>query len=125
MTAKRKVEEAPGESNPDVLLDVDAPEAVVPDVPLQTIAGPVSVDEGPDEPMDDELDMSAYVDEPGKAVTMADVAALNGVGLAPDASYAGTVKASEVPFLSEGLRTDLAHQGWALDPLTGRKIVQD
>jgi len=124
MTAKKKVEETPGEPNPDVLVDADEPDAVVPEHPTETIAGPGSVDAGPDEPMDEELDMGAYVDEPDKAVTMADVAALNGVGVAPDASRVRTVKASEVPFLSEGLRTDLEHQGWALDPLTGNKIVK-
>lgn len=124
MTTKKKVEEAPGEPNPDVLLDVDEPDAVVPEQPTETIAGPVSVDTGPDEPESDEVDMATYVDEPDKAITLGDVAALNGVGLAPDASRVVEVKASEVPFLSEGLRTDLEHQGWALDPLTGRKIVK-
>lgn len=124
MTAKKKVEETPGEPNPDVLVDVDEPDAVVPEHPTETVAGPVSVDVGPDEPMDEELDMATYVDEPDKAVTMGDVAALNGVGVAPDTSRVRTVKASEVPFLSEGLRTDLEHQGWALDPLTGNKIVK-
>lgn len=124
MTVKKRVEETPGEPNPDVLVDVDEPDAVVPEHPTETVAGPVSVDAGPDEPMDEELDMATYVDEPDKAVTMGDVAALNGVGVAPDASRVRTVKASEVPFLSEGLRTDLEHQGWALDPLTGNKIVK-
>ena len=81
--------------------------------------------EPPAAPVDSTPPAAAYVDEPDKAVTMADVASLNGIGLAPDGSLRGTVKASEVPFISEGMRNDLEIQGFTLDPTTGRKIVRD
>ncbi len=78
----------------------------------------------PDEPEDTTPPADAYVDEPDKPVTMRDVASLNGIGLAPDASRAREVKAEDVEFMSEGTRTDLELYGFAIDPATGRKIVK-
>lgn len=123
MTAKQKPTTAPGEPNPDVIVDVDKPDAVVPEQPTETTAGPVSIDEGPPEPEDQTEDMSVYVEKPGKAVTMGDVAALNGVGLAPDASRVKEV-GTEGLFISAGMASDLENQGWTLDPLTGNKVVK-
>jgi len=78
----------------------------------------------PAEPEDTTPPADAYVDEPDKPVTMRDVASLNGIGLAPDASRAREVKAEDVEFMSEGTRTDLELYGFAIDPATGRKIVK-
>jgi hypothetical protein len=85
----------------------------------------LSVDTGPEPAGDDTPPAAVYVEEPGKAVTMADVAALNGIGLAPDASRVNEVRASEVPFISEGVRNDLEMYGHAVDPATGRRIIRD
>jgi hypothetical protein len=59
-------------------------------------------------------------------VTMADVAALNGIGLAPDRSDARVVTLDEDGdvFISAGMANDLEQHGWAIDPITGRKIVR-
>lgn len=78
----------------------------------------------PAEPEDTTPPADAYVDEPDKPVTMRDVASLNGIGLAPDASRVREVKAEDVEFMSEGTRTDLELYGFAIDPATGRKIVK-
>jgi hypothetical protein len=75
------------------------------------------------EPEDTTPPASVYVVESGKPVTMADVAALNGIGAAPDASRVESVKAKDV-FVSEGMRNDLELHGWAIDPATGRKVVK-
>lgn len=60
-----------------------------------------------------------------RAVTMADVAALNGIGLAPDESRVETVQASEALFISAGMASDLEQQGWAFDPTTGRRVERE
>lgn len=62
--------------------------------------------------------------EDGGPVTMADVAAINGIGLAPDASRVAEVGPQDV-FISEGMRNDLELNGWTIDPTTGRKVVLD
>lgn len=85
----------------------------------------LSVDTGPEPAQDDTPPAAVYVEEPDKAVTMADVAALNGIGLAPDASRVNEVRASEVSFISEGVRQDLEMYGHAVDPATGRRIIRD
>lgn len=59
-----------------------------------------------------------------KAVTMADVAALNGIGLAPDESDTRTVTSGKV-FISAGMASDLEQHGWAVDPNTGRKVERE
>lgn len=66
-----------------------------------------------------------YAVEDKSAMTMADVAALNGIGLAPDVSVVVVVRPdAEDVFISEGQRVDMEEQGWTLDPLTGRKITK-
>lgn len=113
MTTKKRVEETPGEPNPDIVNDEPGADGV-----MDTVAGPVSIDQGPEEPQDQEPA------EDRRAVTMGDVAALNGIGVAPDASRVETVNASDLPFMSAGMASDLEHYGWAVDPLTGRKVVK-
>lgn len=81
-------------------------------------------DPKPDPTPDPTSDMSAYVENPDAPVSMGDVAALNGVSVAPDASTVDTVKAEDV-FISEGMRNDLEHYGWAVDPVTGKKITKE
>jgi len=58
-------------------------------------------------------------------VRMRDVASLNGIGIAPDASVVRTVKASEVEFISAGMAGDLEQFGHAVDPVTGVKVLTD
>jgi len=62
----------------------------------------------------------------GKAVTMADVASLQGIGIAPDEPdvQLATVDDPDV-FVSAGMASDLEQQGWALDPITGRRVERD
>jgi len=76
------------------------------------------------EPEDTTPPADAYVDEPERPVTMRDVASLNGIGIAPDVSRVREVKAEDVEFMSEGMRTDLQLYGHAIDPATGNKIVK-
>jgi hypothetical protein len=57
-------------------------------------------------------------------VTMRDVAALNGIGTAPDASGRKTV-GTEGLFISAGMASDLDQQGWTIDPATGNKVVRE
>lgn len=84
---------------------------------------PPDLDAPTTSPPPDEFDSSTVEDE--KPVTMADVAAINGIGLAPDASPDVTVSPEDVPFISAGMASDLEQQGWTLDPLTGRKITRE
>jgi hypothetical protein len=114
MTVKKRADESPEQptetpSNPD---------ESNPDGVQETPAGPVSIDQGPVEPESQEPT------EDGRAVTIGDVAALNGIGLAPDVSIVDTAAEADV-FVSEGMRNDLEHYGWAVDPNTGRKVVKD
>lgn len=92
--------------------------------------GPIDPQEGGVTPPDLDAPTTLPPAEPApefdgdKAVTMADVAALHGIGLAPDESVTRTVTSGEV-FISAGMASDLEQQGWAIDPTTGRKIVRD
>ena len=61
---------------------------------------------------------------PDTPVTMADVAAIQGIAVAPDASTVVEVAAKDV-FISEGMRNDLDIHGWAIDPNSGRKVVRE
>lgn len=98
--------------------DLDAPTASAP---------PGSVDEGAVLSAPSPLDGSIPAIEDKTAVTMADVAALNGIGLAPDSSPVRVVAVDEegAPFISAGMASDLEQQGWALDPVTGRRVVRN
>lgn len=73
------------------------------------------------------LDASTLAVEDKTSVTMADVAALHGIGLAPDRSEVRVVAVGDedAPFISAGMASDLEQQGWALDPATGRKVVRE
>lgn len=97
--------------------DLDAPTSSAP---------PASLDEDAIQSAPSPLDASTPAIEDGTPVTMADVAALNGIGLAPDTSDVRTVQvgADDAPFISAGMASDLEQQGWALDPVTGRKVVR-
>jgi hypothetical protein len=59
------------------------------------------------------------------SVTLADVAAIQGVQIAPDASVVVEVAEDEVPFVSAGMANDLEIYGHATDPMTGRKVVRN
>lgn len=102
-----------------------------PDVPLLDADGnPIDPQEGGVTPPDPDAPTTLPPAEDApefdgkKAVTMADIAALNGIGLAPDTSDTRTVTSGEV-FVSAGMASDMEQQGWALDPATGRKVVRD
>ena len=56
---------------------------------------------------------------------MADIAALNGIGLAPDESTERAMPVGKVVFISAGMASDLEQQGWTIDPATGLKIERD
>jgi len=67
-----------------------------------------------------------YLDESAAkgGVKLADVAALQGVQVAPDASTVRTVAVGDLPFVSEGMRNEIEQYGFAIDPMTGRKVVK-
>lgn len=78
------------------------------------------------------LDASIPAIEDKTSITMADVAALNGVGLAPDTSGRvdrGDMTVAEARkagvFISAGMASDLEQQGFTLDASNGRKIVRE
>lgn len=98
--------------------DLDAPTASAP---------PASLDEDAVQSATSPLDPTKLAVEDETAVTMADVAALNGIGLAPDESDARVAPLTEGGdvFISAGMQSDLEQQGWALDPTTGRKVVRE
>jgi hypothetical protein len=79
-------------------------------------------------PVADEADASPYVDK-DRTIKLSDVAALQGIGLAPDASVTDVVMqgdaAGQGVFVSEGMRTDLLQQGWARDPISGKVILTE
>lgn len=108
------------------------PDAIEPDAPLLDADGnPVDPEEGGVTPPDPDAPTTLPPAEPAPtfddkhAVTMADVASLNGIGLAPDQSDERRVPVGEVPFISAGMASDMEQQGWTLDPTTGRKIVRE
>lgn len=131
MTAKAK----PTAPEPDAPKDVDGnpidPEKggvtpPDPDAPT-TSAPPASMDADAVQSAPSPLDASTPAIEDKTAVTMADVAALQGIGLAPDASEVRVVAVDEgdAPFISAGMASDLEQQGWTLDPTTGRRIERE
>ena len=97
--------------------DLDAPTSSAP---------PASMDPDVVQSAPSPLDGSVQAVEDKTAVTMADVAALNGIGLAPDSSDAQMVALDDesAMFISAGMASDLEQQGWALDPTTGRRVVR-
>ena len=97
--------------------DLDAPTVSAP---------PASMDPDAVQSAPSPLDPSILAVDDTTAVTMADVAALNGIGLAPDASTVRIVDVqAERPFISAGMASDLEYQGWTNDPLTGRLIQRE
>lgn len=90
--------------------DPDGPTVTPPDLDAPTASAPPEA-----------FDPST-LDE-SKPVTMADVAALNGIQVAPDASVPDATE--KPPFISAGMQSDLDQVGWAIDPNTGRKIVKE
>lgn len=103
-------------------LDITGPDL---DAPTSS-APPASLDKDVPQSAPSPLDASKLAVEDKTAVTMADVASLNGIGLAPDASDPRVTVLTEDGdvFVSAGMQSDLEQQGWALDPTTGRKIVR-
>lgn len=123
--AKSKPDPAP-EATPVVASDPDGPTITPPDLDAPTTsAPPASLDEDVVQSAPSPLDASTLAVEDGTPITMADVAALNGIGLAPDRSDVRTVNVADVSFISAGMASDLEQQGWTIDPSTGRKIVRD
>lgn len=105
MTTTKKTPDA--EAKP-LTSDPDGPTVTPPDPDAPTASAP------PEDP--------STLDE-STPVTMADVAALNGIQVAPDTSQPD---ATEKPvFISAGMQSDLDQQGWTIDPNTGRKIVKE
>jgi len=125
MPPRSKKEEAttgPGEPNADVVVDEGAEPGQV-----ETTAGPASIDPGPAEaaaePTERQQEILDRIED--RPVTMRDVAALQGVQMAPDLSRGDEATVDEIPFVSAGMAADIAHYGHAVDPNTGRKVVQD
>jgi hypothetical protein len=124
MTAKKQppLKDADGNAiDPEVggvtPADPDAPTASAP---------PASADPDAIQSAPSPLDASIPAAADTSAVTMADVAALNGIGLAPDESDPRLLgKDDEKPFISAGMAYDLETYGWAVDPATGKKIVKE
>lgn len=116
MTTRKPKDETPPASPPEPLLDADG--------------NPIDPQEGGVTPPDLDAPTTLPPAEPApefdgdKPVTMADVAALHGIGLAPDESVTRTVRSGEV-FISAGMASDLEQQGWAVDPNTGRKVERE
>lgn len=106
MTAKAKPTPEPV---PLVASDPDGATVTPPDLDAPTTSTPPDASTPP---VDDST-----------GVTMADVAALNGVGIAPDESP--DAPADKPPFISAGMASDLEQQGWCVDPNTGKKIVKE
>lgn len=103
-----------------------------PDAPLLDADGnPIDPQEGGVTPSDPDAPTTLPPAEDApefdgeKAVTMADVAALNGIGLAPDESADRPMPVGEVVFISAGMASDLEQRGWAVDPNTGRKVERE
>lgn len=107
--------------------DGDGPTVTPPDLDAPTASPPpASLDENAVQSAPSPLDASTPAIEDESPVTMADVASLNGIGLAPDESDVRLLAdADAAPFISAGMQSDLDHQGWTVDPLTGKKIVKD
>ncbi len=115
MTAKKKTDPDVPENEP--LKDADG-NAIDPEVGGVTPPDPDAPTTLPPPGEPEELDDS-------KPITMADVASLQGIGLAPDASTVREVGAGDVPFISAGMASDLEQQGWTIDPATGKKITKE
>lgn len=126
--AEIKANEAP---NPDVVPDPDD-QALIAQVPgasdVHRARAHLEADASDEDgPVDTTPPAYVYLDESAAkgGVKMADVASLQGIQVAPDASVVTTVARGDVPFISEGMRFDLDQQGWAIDPMTGRKVVRN
>lgn len=103
-------------ADPEASQDVQLPASLDPDV-VQSAPSPLH----PDVPAIEDT----------SAVTMADVAALNGIGLAPDQSGRAdrgdwTVEEAQKNgvFISAGMASDLEQQGFTIDPANGRRIFR-
>ena len=108
--------------------DVPPLEVTPPDLDAPTVsAPPASLDPDAVQSAPSPLDPATPAIEDKTAVTMADVAALNGIGLAPDESDPRVAPLTENGdvFISAGMQSDLEQQGWTIDPATGRKIVRE
>lgn len=91
-----------------------------------TSAPPASADPDVSQSAPSPLDVSTPAIEDTSAVTMADVATLNGIGLAPDESDERPLRRDDPPpFISAGMAYDLETYGWVVDPSTGKKIVKE
>jgi hypothetical protein len=124
----KKTTPAKGADRPSPTGDVPPLDVTPPDLDAPTTsAPPASLDEDVVQSAPSPLDASTPAVEDGTAVTMKDVAALNGIGLAPDRSDVRVVAVGEdeAPFISAGMQSDLEQQGWALDPTTGRRVVRE
>jgi hypothetical protein len=121
-TTPAKVTDRPSPTGDVPPLDITPPDLDAP----TTSAPPASLDEDVVQSAPSPLDASTPAIEDKTSVTMADVAALNGIGLAPDRSEVRVVAVGDddAPFISAGMQSDLEQQGWALDPTTGRKVVR-
>lgn len=127
MTAKKTTTPEPLKDAAGDPIDPEAGGVTPPDPDAPTTsAPPVSLDEGVVQSAPSPLDPEIPAVKDTSAVTMADVAALNGIGLAPDESDPRITTLTEDGdvFISAGMASDLEQQGWALDPTTGRKIVR-
>lgn len=126
---------APKKSTPSANHDPIPPAEITPadpDASLSASAPPASMDPDVVQSAPSPLDASKLAVEDKTSITMADVAALNGIGLAPDES--GRVDRGEWTlaeaqengvFISAGMASDLEQQGFTLDPSNGRKIVRE
>lgn len=77
-------------------------------------------------PMDTTPPAYVYLDDDAERghVSLADVASLQGIQVAPDASTVRVVSEANAPYISEGMRNDLEMHGYAIDPNTGKKVVR-
>jgi hypothetical protein len=126
--AKKTDPPAAVDERPSPTGDVPPLDITPPDLDAPTVsAPPASMDEDAVQSATSPLDPTKLAVEDETPVTMADVAALNGIGLAPDESDARVAPLTEDGdvFISAGMQSDLEQQGWALDPTTGRKVVRE
>lgn len=126
MAEAKKATPAKAADRPAPTGDVPPLDITPPDLDAPTVsAPPASLDPDAVQSAPSPLNPSELAVEDETPVTMADVASLNGIGLAPDESDVRLVDEHAKPFISAGMQSDLEAQGWCIDPATGRKIVRE